>query len=179
MLLEQREVTMRYQVPLIAQPTPQSCWAASIAMVVSWSDPQRNYTPRDINSLVPDKTLFTQGASTRELLEIYPLFDMSAEPPVNYPEMKFLALLQQYGPLFVATYDFASPHAVVVTGLDPDPDPGKATVYFNNPCDGLTQPYTAVAETLSYTEFMDNMEMLVRKTAREQRVAFIAHLKGK
>ena len=119
---------MRYQVPLIAQPTPQSCWAASIAMVVSWSDPQRNYTPRDINSLVPDKTLFTQGASTRELLEIYPLFDMSAEPPVNYPEMKFLALLQQYGPLFVATYDFASPHAIVVTGLDPDPDPGKATV---------------------------------------------------
>ena len=37
----------------------------------------------------------------------------------------------------------------------------------------------AIEENLSYTEFMDNMEMLVRKTAREQRVAFIAHLKAK
>ncbi len=170
---------MRYQVPLIAQPTPSSCWAASIAMVLSWGDPQRNYSPQDVNSLVPDKTLFTQGASTRELLEIYPLFGMEAEPPINYPEEKFLALLQQYGPLFIATYDFASPHAVVVTGLDPDPNPNKATVYFNNPCDGLVQPYKAIEENLSYTEFMDNMEMLVRKTAREQRVAFIAHLKAK
>jgi ABC-type bacteriocin/lantibiotic exporter with double-glycine peptidase domain len=170
---------MRYQVPLIAQPTPESCWAAAIAMIVSWSDPQRNYSPYDINAQVPNKTLFNNGASTRELLDIYPLFGMVAEPPVNYPEFKFMSLLQQYGPLFVATFDYGSAHAVVVTGLDPDPNPDKATVYINNPCDGLKPPFKAQAETLTYSEFNDNLEILVQKTQREQRVAFIAHLKSK
>ena len=169
---------MRYNVPLIAQPTPESCWAAALAMIVSWSDPTRNYSPYDINAQVPNKTLFANGASTRELLEIYLLFEMVAEPPVNFPELKFLALLQQYGPLFVATFDFGSPHAVVVTGLDADPNPDKATVYINNPCDGLKPPFTAVAETLSYTEFNSNLEILVQKIEREQSDAFIAHRKA-
>jgi ABC-type bacteriocin/lantibiotic exporter with double-glycine peptidase domain len=168
---------MRYQVPLIAQPNHSSCWAAALAMMLSWKDSNRNYSPYDVNNQVPDKTLFTKGASVQQLLAIYPLFGMVAEPPVNFPEMKFLALLQQYGPIFVATFDFGSGHAIVVTGMDPHRDPDKATVYINNPCDQQNPPYTAQAETLSYTEFSDNLEIFVRKTMPEKTVAYIAHMK--
>ena len=74
---------------------------------------------------------------------------------------KSLALLQQYGLLFVATFDFGSLHAVVVTGPDAEPNPDKATIYINNRATGNSI-----------------LEILVQKTAREQRVAFIAHRKA-
>jgi hypothetical protein len=56
---------MRYDVSLIAHRTHDGCWAAALAMIVSWSDPTRIYSPYDINAQVPNKTLFKNGASMK------------------------------------------------------------------------------------------------------------------
>ena len=107
---------MYYAVPLIAQPTGCSCWAASMAMVLSWStdscvDPGSiaannggpSYMPQFSNGLgANDRYILTRNGFTLDAPRCYTL------PLVQQ-------LLEDKGPLWVASAAPA-PHIRVVTG---------------------------------------------------------------
>jgi len=108
---------MNYNVPLVPQPTNFSCWAASIAMILSWKRNQSiapqtiaanvggiNYMPQFKRGLNPNDKYILQRNG----------FELDA--PQCYTPQAVQRLLSLYGPLWVATA-VPSPHIRVVTGV--------------------------------------------------------------
>lgn len=118
---------MKYDVPLIPQGTNMGCWAASIAMILSWQndasfDPGMiaanpggtNYVPSLSSGLDPnDKYILERNGFTLESPQCYMLSAVQS-------------LIESYGPLWVACA-VPSPHIRVVTGYD------GGVLYINDP----------------------------------------------
>lgn len=119
---------MTYDVPLVPQSTSMSCWAASMAMIMSWNnqasyDPQTiarnpggtNYMPSFRNGLDPnDRYILERNGFTLEYPQCYTLQAVQS-------------LLRYAGPLWFASLAPA-PHIRVIRGFQGDQlvvnDPG-------------------------------------------------------
>jgi hypothetical protein len=110
-----------YEVPLIAQPNKLSCWAAAVAMLVSYRrgsslSPEEVYrqTGRDINS--------TLAISWDEEVDhLQSIFGLRSVPEATtrgglFTPANWCSWLSRYGPLYV-TVSGAPSHAVIVRGL--------------------------------------------------------------
>ena len=107
---------MKYDVPLIPQRTNMGCWAASIAMILSWKndasfDPGSiaansggpSYVPELTNGLDPNDRHILESNGFKILY------------PQCYTYQGFIDLLDAHGPLWIAGA-VPSPHIRVVTG---------------------------------------------------------------
>jgi hypothetical protein len=109
---------MLYKVPLIPQPTGMSCWAASIAMILSWKRNQ-SILPRTIAANVGGLNYMPQfqtqglGPNDRYILGVN---GFELEAPQCYTLESVNSLMTAHGPLWVASADPA-PHIRVVTGI--------------------------------------------------------------
>lgn len=101
------------EVQLINQPTDMSCWAASGAMVVGWRD-RMSLTPETIAS-IGGRTTAT-GLDPKQVGQFANDLGLVAEPPMSWSQEGFRQLLEDNGPLWVASAP-AGLHAIVVTGL--------------------------------------------------------------
>jgi hypothetical protein len=122
---EEAETTesVSYSVPLIPQPTSDSCWAAAMAMVVSYHE-GRTVPPEEIAAsagidlnMSYDWDVLYAAAMNYGLREI---------PPASYTPGGWAGLLTDHGPLWVIETGAPS-HAVVLTGIT------DHTVQINNP----------------------------------------------
>ncbi|UFN47377.1 C39 family peptidase [Roseomonas sp. OT10] len=158
---------MRYHVPLIGQLTPMSCWAASIAMILSWAQ-RASVSPDSVRQRIGYDAQYVQSGITMQDKTPFDSVGMVAEPAQNYTVEGFMQLLQHYGPLWVrrgfrqnVTGNIRGGfHAVVVTGFDPHPDPRRAMVHVNDPwARGMTTfslPNAGSRHQYNYHDFVRN-----------------------
>jgi ABC-type bacteriocin/lantibiotic exporter with double-glycine peptidase domain len=146
-----------YDVPLIPQPTQASCWAASLAMVISFRD-SASYTVDDIASQagmdVSRSYNWTQikGAVGNWLLKV--------EGSECAPPSFWAGLLRAFGPLWIV--EIGNPtHAVVVTGMRGDGTPENTSVMINNPA----PPNMGSVQEKSFMDFENEFELGVRANA--------------
>ena len=116
-------------VPLIPQPTPLSCWAAALAMVVSYRD-NTMYTPQEIaNHAGMD---LATGYGWTAISGAVLAWGLSETPPMSAMPPYWASLLEEHGPLWVVEVG-APYHAVVVKGMHGTGDPDSTEVWINNP----------------------------------------------
>jgi hypothetical protein len=158
---------MRYHVPLFGQLTPMSCWATSIAMILSWSQ-RMSVSPDTVRQAIGYDAQYVRDGVTMQDRTPFDAVGMVTEAPQNYTITGFMQLLQNYGPLWVRRgfrVDTTGPirggfHAIVVTGFDPDADPAKAMVHVNDPwargMDQFRLPNAGSTHVYSYANFVRN-----------------------
>lgn len=165
---------MRYDVPLIAQTTGMGCWAASIAMILGWKnqasfDPSliaanpggTNYVPSLTNGLDPNDRYILQRNG------------FAVEEPACYTPSAITALVDRYGPLWLAGLVPLSgvahpvPHIRVVTGFE------GGQVYINDPWPVHSgSRYTRSFQTI----FVGQMETLGATELNQPVPIYLAHL---
>ena len=154
-------IDVMYDVQLVPQQTGMSCWAASAAMVVGWRD-RRSLDPKAIADRIQynyESGLF--GADTKMFAE----WGLVAEPPQTYTVEGFRAMLEQFGPLWVASA-VPSTHVRVVTGMIGDGTPQGTHVYVNDPWQtGMTEfalPNEGAQTVETFEEFQLKQDLLAR-----------------
>jgi hypothetical protein len=157
---------MRYLVPLIPQSSSMSCWAASIAMILAWRD-EASYDPLQIAEDVGGPSYLPSYRNGLDPNDTYILrrngFDVMA--PECYSVGGIRVLLEQYGPLWVATWA-PGPHIRVVRGLV------IQTVYVNDP-----SPVNFGSRyTMSFRAFFGAMEDLGSREMAQPAPVYVAHL---
>jgi ABC-type bacteriocin/lantibiotic exporter with double-glycine peptidase domain len=146
-----------FDVPLIIQPTPVSCWAASLAMVVSFRD-SAMYAVEDIASEA-GMDVFS-GYKWAQIQNAVSKWSLKQEGSECAPPSFWAGLLRTFGPLWVVEIG-APTHAVVVTGMQGDGTPENTTVVINNPA-----PANAGgAQQKSFLDFENEFELGVRANA--------------
>lgn len=158
---------MRYDVLLTAQSTADSCWAASIAMILGWRD-QVCYSDLDIAKNVGGIDYSPSLATGLDPNDRYILErnGFALEPPLCYTEQGIRQLLQYHGPLWVAS-DAPGPHIRVVTGIS------GHQLYINDPWPvGIGAQYIRTFEN-----FFGQMEQLGSKERAEKAPVYVAYLK--
>ncbi len=127
-----------FKVKLIPQPNKDSCWAAAMAMLLSYRDKK----PYDPESLAEDvgQSLNMSLEDAWKLLEDvrdrygFKAIDVPSDTSLNFTPAEWAGWLHQYGPLWVVIV--GAPHAVLIGGLQGDTeDPESCQVYILNPWD--------------------------------------------
>lgn len=156
---------MKYDVPLIPQSTSMSCWAASMAMILSWKD-NASYDPGMIaaNHGGPSyEPSFKNGLdpNDRYILERN---GFELEAPQCYMPSTIASLLQSNGPLWIATAAPA-PHIRVVTGMSGD------RVFINDPA----PVNNGSIYTSSFNFFFGQMETLGAQELKQRAPVYVAY----
>lgn len=122
---------IRYDVPLLKQPTSMSCWATVFAMMAGWKLGKQVTIEEALATLGPPYTTFFErdlglpGGRERAFVAIA---GMRAMPPASYPLTTFRRLLRDKGPVWVITGDGITSHARLLVGLyGPDDTETRAT----------------------------------------------------
>jgi len=165
---------LRLEVPMSAQQTGMSCWAAGASMVVGWRD-KVSIDPREIARAAGAWAQYRDGLLPEDA-SIFPIWGMVPEPPQSYTVEAFYQLLDRYGPLWVAAA-MPSAHIRVVTGMVGDGSPDGTTVFINDPWElGMTDfrlPNAGAQYTETYAQFVARTEKLA--IAEDVRGIYVAH----
>jgi len=142
---ETRDLDVNADVALIPQPTDVSCWAASLAMVVSARD----------SASTPPQTVASRagmdvdtGYGWTDIQRAVVAWNLVEEGPRSAMPEEWARLLELWGPIWVVEVG-APYHAVVLGGVrgDGTPDGTYVTVY--NPW----PPGVGVVDTKTFLEF--------------------------
>jgi hypothetical protein len=162
---------VRHDVDPLRQRNPRACWATAAAMMVGWRDgvsvpsieavleeAGENLTPPEPARYV---TAFREnsGLSTAEKANFIAALGLMAESPASYTAERYLALLQDYGPLWITTDDDLgdqfSPHARVLVAMRREASNWRMT--FVDPAQGRE-------ESELFEAFVAHLEELIRQT---------------
>lgn len=161
---------MIYDVPLIPQETEMSCWAASIAMILSWRDGVR-LDPKTIaenvggTSYLPQYIDGGRGLSSSDQY-ILQQWGFVPEIPKCYTEIAILSQLMCYGPLWCASATRFGPHVRVISGMMGN------RLFINDPRPpGVGERYES-----SFNAVFGLQEELARMEAAETSPVYLAHL---
>jgi len=152
-------------VPVLAQPTAMSCWAASAAMLVSWKE-SKTVSPDDFAKrlserfrILYDTDAGLGGDDKADLLKEAGLRD---EAPQNYTVDGWQQLLKTYGPLWVTTAIKVGKrwgvHARVVTAINGDGTVSGTKLHLLDP-DGGVESDVSVADFAKLMEKLATMDL--------------------
>jgi monoamine oxidase len=177
-------VSLVYDVPLIPQPDKFSCWAASMAMLVSWRN-QASVAPESLAEEVSRSLRTSYGWDMLEdVKDFYGFADIELPSNVSLriEPSQWQEWLETYGPLWVTVVGAPS-HAVVVRGLVGDGTGEGTTIYVNNPWDINTMfsadqidfdpPNFGTASEQSFADFTANFGLLGLADYGSWRVLYI------
>ncbi len=153
-------------VPIIKQPTPNTCWATVSTMMVSWRE-NTSYTIQHVMNRAgqPFRTKFDndQGLVAGEKAVFFTSLGMTGEAPMLYTAKGLLDLLKTHGPLWATTdeqpgTDF-SVHARIITGIFGDGTVDGTSLRINDPSDGKhysesLKEFTQKFEALAGSQFI-------------------------
>jgi hypothetical protein len=125
-----------YDVPLIPQPDKLSCWAGSMAMLLSFQR-SASYPPEALAQEVGRSLRTSYGWDMLEAVKDHFGFvdiPLPSNASLYPPPEQWYQWLQSYGPLWVTTIGAPS-HAIVVHGLSGDLTPEGTVISLNNPWD--------------------------------------------
>lgn len=161
---------MIYDVELVPQDTNMSCWAASMAMILSWRD-QASYDPRRIAENPGGTNYMPQYAQNGPGLDPNDRYILERngfvlESPQCYMPAAIETMLLQFGPLWFASLVPAGPHIRVIRGMTGD------QVYVNDPAPvGQGSQYLR-----SFNDLFGEMETLGAQELNQRSPVYIAHL---
>jgi GH24 family phage-related lysozyme (muramidase) len=143
-------------LPIIAQPTPMTCWAAVITMMYSWKNsislPIRDALGRIDSRFVAmfDANHGLDGNSANDLYNAAGLVQLNGFNPTIEG---WLSLLQKYGPLYVDVgyATGTTTHAIIVSGISDDGTPAGTSITYIDPIGGNTV-------TISFKDFLVKYE---------------------
>jgi V8-like Glu-specific endopeptidase len=128
--------TIEYPVQLIPQPDKLACWAASMAMLLSFRR-KASHAPEALAADVGESLMTSYGW---ELLQAvrdrygFTAIEVPSNSSLYFSPSQWTAWLRDFGPLWVVIVGM--PHAVVVSGLRGDTDdPRSCEVRILNPWD--------------------------------------------
>ncbi len=115
-------MSVKLNVPLVAQQRSMSCWYASVCMVAYF----REAGPR---LGLPDKWNANTGINLKDFIKLAQAEGLvSIKSPVsNLTEQQLETFLRNNGPIWCAGKWDGAPHIVVLTGVE------KGKVYINDP----------------------------------------------
>lgn len=160
---------MIYEVMLVPQSTNMSCWAASIAMVLSWSN-QASFDPQSIAANPGGTSYMPQFANNGPGLNpndryILEQNGFTLEAPQCYTLEAVQGLLAQHGPLWFASLSPA-PHIRVITGST------GTQMHVNDPA-----PVNQGAKyKRSFTKLFGQMEALGGQELSEPSPVYLAYI---
>jgi PKD repeat protein len=158
-------VDVMYDVQLIPQDTGMSCWAAGAAMLVGWRD-RVSINPKDIAARIGYTAQYDTKGLDGSDTEMFNAWGLVPEPPQTFSVASFKQMLEDFGPLWVAS-GVPSAHIRVVTGMIGDGTPDGTLVYINDPWQtGMTSfapPNVGADYAMTYTDFQAQQEFLARQ----------------
>jgi hypothetical protein len=128
---------VQYDVPLIAQPNKLACWAAAMAMLVSY---RRRPARVEAEALAQEVGRSLRTSYDWSMLEAvrnhfgFRALDLPSNASLYYSPEEWHGWLRTYGPLWVTTVGAPS-HAIVVRGISGDLTPEGSTIHILNPWD--------------------------------------------
>jgi N-acetylmuramoyl-L-alanine amidase/uncharacterized protein YycO len=147
-------------LPPLMQVKPMGCWATAAAMLVAWKDNLMTYTVESVMDRAGARWRRAYDNDTGlGFLDVEPFANAAglvAEPPMSYGVEGVLALLRQFGPLWIGTSAGSFDHVQVITGMHGDGTPSGTGVWFVDPGDGNTHHET-------FQDFMGRFESEARK----------------
>lgn len=182
-LAREQSFDIRYKVHLVPQQTGMSCWAAGAAMLVGWRD-QVCFPPfgiaKDIGYwkeyLLPAEK---GGGLPPDDTTMFSAWGLIPEPPQTYTVEGFKQLLENYGPLWVASKE-GGPHIRVVTGISGDGSPDGTTLYVNDPQEQGMKEFKPSNKGSRYTEtyrqFVQKQSELAAEEIHYPYPLYVAHL---
>ena len=176
--VEENSIDVMYDVEMVPQQTDMSCWAAAAAMILSWRD-QASYTPWQIANDIGHAYEFSYGYRIDDR-SLFQATGMVAESPQTYSVHAFANMLNEYGPLWVATHEGAG-HVRVVTGISGDGTAEGTELFISDPWDRDADewlPSNSGSEyTESYATFVSKQAALARRTQHIPNALYVAHLR--
>ena len=124
-----QSVSIDYELELIPQPTDVTCWAASLAMVISNRD-QASYSPQTVAEEAGMD--ITTGYGWSSIQKAVRYWGLKEEGPRSAIPQEWERMLQAYGPLWIVEVG-APYHAVVVSGIEGDGTTEGTWVTLYNP----------------------------------------------
>jgi hypothetical protein len=158
---------MLYNVPLVAQTTRMSCWAASIAMILGWrhqasySDQMIARNPGGLNYM----TSYHNGLDPNDRY-ILRRNGFTVDNPMCYLPDTIFSRLSTYGPLWVATWA-PGPHIRVVSGMV------GSTLMIQDPAPVNRGSFY----TMTFDRFFGAMETLGSREMDEGSPIYVAYLR--
>lgn len=159
--------SLLYNVPIIRQPAPWGCWAASFSMIYAWRYPNEIQIPdladpEEVNDFLRlilrpygehwvdsfDQQIGLNDTNVSSFLNDTGLSGEIVSHPRS-PEQWF-RILSTYGPLMVGI----AGHMLVVVGIAGNGVPEETVFFINNPSSG------GVETTEPFSEFIDRFEAL-------------------
>lgn len=126
-----------YDVPLIPQPTVNSCWAASMAMLISFRN-QASVTPEDIVQESHGLSMTLDDAYDWESLKTvrdyygFQIIVVPSNASLYFAPEQWFEWLNDYGPLWITTTGTPS-HAIVIRGISGNLSEENTSISINNP----------------------------------------------
>jgi hypothetical protein len=174
-----------YNVPLIPQETRMSCWAAAIAMIVSWAE-KKILTPFEVAEKTGRLDQYRRGLESLDS-EVFERWGMTTEAPQTFTAQGFMDLLEAYGPIWVAA-EVRGAHIRVASGFEYGSDPYAGIVHINDPWEqdmtifrinNKGSQYTeSYIEFVKKNETLGSEELKIKDRGKHYPVYF-AHLRRK
>lgn len=157
-------VRIRLDVPVIAQPSPMSCWAAVYAMMKSWKAGKPVSIEAAIAELGAPFTTYLaedRGLPGGQELAFVKAGGLRAIPPASYPLTMFRKLLRNSGPAWIITGDGITSHARLLIGIYGAEEAEKMATY-----EGTTMEFIDPALGIYvYEPALKFFDMFERETA--------------
>ena len=173
----QAPIDISYDVQLVPQLTGMSCWVAGAAMLVGWRD-SVSIDSSEIAGAIGYWEQYANGLAPEDT-SMFQYWGLVPEAPQSYTVEGFANMLEQYGPLWVASAE-PGPHIRVVTGMNGDGTPDGTTVFINDPWQqGMTEfsmPNSGSQYTETYTDFVAKQEALGAQELAIPGAIYVAHL---
>ncbi len=124
-------IDLHYEVPLVAQTTEMSCWAAAAAMVVGWRD-QMAVDTEEIARGTGRWEAYREGLQPDDVATLARVWELTIEAPRTYASADLETLLRRCGPLWVGQAD-PDLHVICVVGVSGDGTANGTQVQVNDP----------------------------------------------
>ncbi len=150
------DYTIPPTLPVIAQPTRLTCWAAVMTMMWCWRNNQSMSIPNVLAQLGQqwaDRFKAGQSLASDVAKDLYDAAGLVQLLSFNPTIEGWLELLQKYGPLYVDVgyHTGTGTHAIIVVALKGDGTPGGTTITYVDPDGGKTVP-------MRFTDFLAKYE---------------------
>jgi hypothetical protein len=142
---DNQSISVDLPVQLVPQPTPVTCWAASLAMVAGYRD-SASYSADTIAAAAGMDTI--AGYSWADIQKAVTTWNLQQEGPTSAMPSAWADLLRTWGPIWIVEVG-APYHAVVVGGLQGDGTPESTDVTVYNPW----PPGQGAVETKTFLAF--------------------------
>jgi hypothetical protein len=158
-------------IPTLTQPTPNTCWATSATMMISWQR-QQSLSIQDAISAAGSQYLDMfdndEGMGASDEAPFFQALNMTAEPLASQGPQYYIDLMTSYGPLWVVTDSDITPafsgHARVLVRISGTNDDNTgAGVYFT-----FNDPATGSQVTEAFSDFLIAFEQIVTDNPGQQ-----------